>query len=92
MAGGIGWADGGVGWKDGGLGWGPGHNPVKPQESEEPNPFRDADTVTELLGMLVGAGSTCWVGGTGHLEFDSTAATKVVDDGIKRLIELGWAK
>lgn len=55
------------------------------------NRFHDADTVTELLGMLVGAGSTCWIGGTGHLEFDSTEASKVVDEGVDRLIELGWA-
>lgn len=53
--------------------------------------FDDAENVTELIHQLVGAGSTCWVGGTGDAEFDTTQALEVADAGINRLIELGWA-
>lgn len=89
MAGGIGWADGGVGWKDGGVGWGPGHNPVKPQEPEEPNRFREAENITELIYQMVGAASVCWVGGPGDKVFDDTAARETAEAGLARLAELG---
>jgi hypothetical protein len=55
------------------------------------NRFADAENVTELMYQVVGAGSTCWVGGTGSIVFDSTQAKEVADDGIARLVELGWA-
>jgi hypothetical protein len=53
--------------------------------------FDDAENVTELVHLIVGAGSMCWVGGTGAAEFDTEQALAVADDGINRLIELGWA-
>lgn len=53
--------------------------------------FDDAETITELVHQIVGAGSTCWVGGTGSSLFDSEMALEVANAGINRLIELGWA-
>lgn len=53
--------------------------------------FSETDNVTELIYQLVGAASTCWVGGTGDHQFDSTQAVVVADAAIERLIELGWA-
>lgn len=55
------------------------------------NRFKDAENVTELIYQLVGAGSTCWVGGTGQAEFNTTEAAQVAEDGIDQLIALGWA-
>ena len=52
--------------------------------------FADCENVTELIYQVVGAGSTCWVGGTGVIVFDSTQAKEVADDSIERLVELGW--
>lgn len=54
--------------------------------------FSDAENVTELIYQLVGAGSTCWVGGTGSAVFDSDQAKEFADAGIERLIELGWVR
>ena len=42
----------------------------------------------ELLSLMVGAGSVCWVGGTGDLVFDSEMAIGVVAHGMARLEEL----
>lgn len=53
--------------------------------------FSDAENITELVYQIVGAGSACWVGGTGQAEFDTTHAQAVAEAGIDRLIELGWA-
>lgn len=89
MADGIGWADGGVNWKDGGSTWGPGHNPQPP---DEPNRFSRASTVEELIGQAIGAGSVCWVGGTGPLEFDSREASQIVKETLARLAELTGVK
>lgn len=52
------------------------------------NRFAQATTLAEVVGQAVGAGSVCWVGGTGALEFDSTAATKVVEDALARIADL----
>ena len=50
------------------------------------NRFEQARNVPELMYRLVGAASTCWVDGT----LDTARAIKVADDGINRLVELGW--
>jgi hypothetical protein len=55
------------------------------------NRFDGVENVTELIYQLVGAGSTCWHGGTGSAVFDDQGATQVAEDGIDRLIALGWA-
>jgi hypothetical protein len=55
------------------------------------NPFESAENITELIYQLVGAGSTCWHGGTGSAVFDDVRAVQVAEDGIDRLITLGWA-
>ena len=55
------------------------------------NRFDRAENVTELVYQLVGAGSTCWHGGTGLAVFNDGEAKRVAEDGIDRLIELGWA-
>jgi hypothetical protein len=55
------------------------------------NMFRGCENVTELVYQLVGAASTCWVDGTGDRVFDDADAKDVAEDGIARLIELGWA-
>lgn len=44
------------------------------------SPQPDADgnlTLEEAIGQALGSASMCWVGGTGHLEFDSFQAAKV---------------
>lgn len=56
-----------------------------------PVSFAQAENVSDLIYMLVGAGSVCWVGGPGPAVFDDQAATAVAEGGIARLIELGWA-
>jgi hypothetical protein len=50
------------------------------------NRFEQAKNVNELMYRLVGAASTCWVDGV----LDTARAIKVADDGINRLVELGW--
>lgn len=62
-----------------------------PLEPAEPNRFAGCETVNELVYRLVGAASTCWVGGTGAAVFDDRQAVRVADMAIDRLIELGWA-
>ena len=53
------------------------------------HPFAEADTPTELLGLLAGAASVCWnPPPTG--EYDADRALALVDAAIERLIELGW--
>lgn len=55
------------------------------------NRFQDAENVTQLVGQLIGAGSMCWVGGTGSASFDTDEAQRLTDEGVERLVELGWA-
>jgi hypothetical protein len=46
------------------------------------SPQPDADgkvSLGEAVGQALGTASVCWVGGTGDLLFDSTAATLVYD-------------
>lgn len=60
------------------------------------NRFASAESVSELLGQMVGAGSTCWdeevtrEGNSIRKErtFDSTQAIEIVDEGYARLKEL----
>ena len=51
--------------------------------------FADAEDISQLIHQLVGAGSTCWIGGTGDREFWTAQAMKVAQDAITRLNELG---
>lgn len=53
--------------------------------------FNDADTPLELLQLLVGAASMCWEPRPSTAVFDSTEASKLADEALERLIELGWA-
>ena len=62
--------------------------PVEQAQEAELNIFADANSVDELLSLMVGAGSVCWVGGTGDLVFDSEMAIGVVAHGMARLEEL----
>lgn len=55
------------------------------------NRFEKCENVTELIYQLVGAGSMCWHGGTGQAVFDEASAKIIAEDGIDRLITLGWA-
>lgn len=57
-------------------------------ETDTSNRFARAETEDEVLGQMVGAGSTCWVGGTGDAEFDSTQAVQVIEHGAARLKEI----
>lgn len=36
-------------------------------------------TLDEAIGQAIGYASMCWVGGTGDLEFDSTAASQCAE-------------
>lgn len=47
--------------------------------------FDNVNDARELIAQAVGAGSTCWVGGTGELEFDSIEAAVVADAAFLRL-------
>lgn len=47
-----------------------------------------ADTIEEVVGLAVGAGSMCWVDGNGNRVFDSTEASSVVDAAVARLKEM----
>lgn len=58
---------------------------VPPQQPD--NQFADCG-IEELVHQLVGAGSTCWVGGTGDREFDSAAAVEIASAGLRRLSEI----
>ena len=53
--------------------------------------FDDADSPLELLQLFAGAASMCWE----HVEragvFESDEASKLADEAMERLIELGWA-
>lgn len=63
---------------------GPQAAPVVDDDPEDAE--RDALTI---VGEAVGAGSVCWVGGTGDLVFDSEAASAVVDQAVAELATLG---
>lgn len=56
------------------------------------NRFDVAESVDELLGMMVGCGSMCWETLSGAGEFDSQEALKVVAEGKERLEQLRIAK
>lgn len=51
------------------------------------NMFDGVATIEELIGQVVGAGSTCW-DSTGSAEFDSARASVVVDDALQRIWQL----
>lgn len=53
------------------------------------NRFKDANTVEEVVGQAIGAGSLCWLPSTGDLEFDSAAAEEIGDAAVERIRELG---
>lgn len=47
--------------------------------------FDNVNDARELITQAVGAGSACWVGGTGSAEFDTTQAIAVADAAFQRL-------
>ena len=53
------------------------------------NMFAAAEDIPQLIHQLVGAGSTCWIGGTGDSEFWTDEARRVASHAITRLNELG---
>lgn len=53
------------------------------------NRFAEAEDIPQLIHQLVGAASTCWIGGTGDREFWTAEARKVAGEAITRLNELG---
>lgn len=57
-------------------------------QGTESNIFADAESVDELLSLMVGVGSVCWIGGTGDLKFDADLAVSVVAHGRARLEQL----
>lgn len=52
------------------------------------NRFSDVQGLEELVGVLIGAGATCWKGGTGDLVFDSDEASEFYREGIERMSQL----
>lgn len=52
------------------------------------NRFADAKDVPEVVFQAIGAGSVCWVGGTGPLEFDSAKANAVGREAVARINEV----
>lgn len=55
---------------------------------DEINMFNEVAGVEELLGQMVGAGSTCWTNLSHTGEFDSLTAKRIVEHGVARLDEL----
>lgn len=53
-----------------------------------PNRFVQAKSVREVVFQAVGAGSACWVGGTGDLEFDSVEAERFAVEAMRRITEI----
>jgi hypothetical protein len=47
-----------------------------------------AETRKEVIGLALGAASTCWKGGTGDREFDSVEAKLILEDTVARLEQL----
>jgi len=54
------------------------------------NPFADAETPLELLGLLAGAASACWSDLDNAGVFQPDQATRLVNAAMERLMELGW--
>lgn len=52
------------------------------------NHFQNCSTIEQVIAQAVGAGSTCWVGGTGDAQFDSAKAVMVSDDAIERVMQI----
>lgn len=52
------------------------------------NRFEGITDPNELLGQAIGAGSACWVGGTGQLVFDSTEASAIADEAYQQLLKI----
>lgn len=53
------------------------------------NIFDECDDIPTLIHQLVGAASTCWIGGTGDREFWTAEARRVASQALTRLNELG---
>ncbi|MEZ0366792.1 hypothetical protein ACAG26_24265 [Mycobacterium sp. pUA109] len=47
--------------------------------------FDDINDANELIGVAVGAGSTCWANLPGAAEFDSLRASEIADAAYARL-------
>jgi hypothetical protein len=52
------------------------------------NLFADCDTIEEVIGQAVGAGSVCWESLDQAGEFQSTRAAYVADNATERVREL----
>lgn len=46
------------------------------------NMFADCESIEEIVGRAIGAGSVCWENPAGAGEFDSTQASKICQDAI----------
>jgi hypothetical protein len=79
---------------DGGLGWAVAaavaHAPIPDRQNSMSgeNLFKDCDGIEELVGQLVGAGSTCWTNLDGAGEFDGSLGKRFAEDGVKRLSQI----
>ena len=58
---------------------------AKKRKAVSTNRFANASSIPQVIGEAIGAGSVAWVGGTGSLEFDSTKASKVLDEAVERI-------
>lgn len=67
----------------------PSNSGLKLPVSSRPNRFADVPTIAQVVGQAVGAGSTCWVGGTGDAQFDSNEALVIVSEATERIQQLG---
>lgn len=52
------------------------------------NRFSDCESVDQVIRRAVGAGSTCWHGGTGQAEFDTAQAIRVSDEAFERVAQI----
>lgn len=52
------------------------------------NRFANIESIEELIGQTIGAGSACWVYVGGERLFDSDEASKLTDEAIERVREL----
>lgn len=61
----------------------------KTGEIDRNNMFAKCTDPIQLIHVFAGRASGTWVGGTGHLEYDSDDAQEICIHAIKRLRELG---
>lgn len=56
------------------------------------NMFDDCDTIEEIIGQAIGAGSTCWNNLVDAGEFDSARAVEIFNDAVEAIRERAFIR